>query len=637
MTIPDELRKLKPDFKSWISSPSSAVSPDSDLEVHAAPILTTDDRGWRNIRILSQQLHFYSGYSVLDPFPKVADGLIDCIELFEMQSDGHKAFKVLQKELDALFKELHEKCLHKILSHTTPSVRSLYKFAYIEVQYLLDRRAKYIKGKDREGGVLACYLRVQNYLQRILINLDVSRWVNKPADSKLPIISGHRSGPRSYNGMSGRGPCIKGTRVEVLEQILSWVDNSSPGSFYWINGMAGTGKTTIAYSLCERLDATHRLAASFFFSRGPHPLGESIWIIRNISEQLAEFSLPFRSVLSGIATTSDLPHLQFEALIAQPLLKVRETLPENIVVVIDSLDEYRDKEIARQILEVLLTKSAGLPIKFIMFSRPEPQILGEAIVQADIKRYLETSLTGLHPSEDQIQALVQKSGVLFFYAAIIVQYLSSKNFKHARTWLAIFLEGENVIEVDKLYTSILQVALKDPTLSEEDEDVIRQVLNVVVHAQEPLGVDSIATLLKLKSTDRVWAALQPLYSVLNISESGEYVAPLHPSFSEYIIDPSRSGEYCCLQEVYGQVMVQRYFRRFRDMQPQFNICGLESPYVPDHRVLGLGERVNKAVSADLFYAARHWAAYLHSSPRSPDLLREWKSSSQHGCYCGWKS
>ncbi|CAE6513217.1 unnamed protein product, partial [Rhizoctonia solani] len=90
-----------------------------------------------------------------------------------------------------------------------------------------------------------------------------------------------------------RGSCTNDTRVDLLAKVLAWTGTSSPGSLYWVSGMAGTGKTTIAYTLCQRLDANHRLGASFFCSRLLPECRDVNLIIPSIAYQLARASRPF--------------------------------------------------------------------------------------------------------------------------------------------------------------------------------------------------------------------------------------------------------------------------------------------------------------------------------------------------------
>lgn len=72
-------------------------------------------------------------------------------------------------------------------------------------------------------------------------------------------------------------PCVEGTRTDIIERVMKWCKDPSPESpaIYWLSGMAGTGKSTIAYTICQQLcgdksgndDAAQRLGASFFCSR----------------------------------------------------------------------------------------------------------------------------------------------------------------------------------------------------------------------------------------------------------------------------------------------------------------------------------------------------------------------------------
>ncbi|CAE6453811.1 unnamed protein product, partial [Rhizoctonia solani] len=108
--------------------------------------------------------------------------------------------------------------------------------------------------------------------------------------------------PGAYNsGVSDkvqRRQCAKGTRVRELQKLTDWTRNLSAGVIYWMNGMAGTGKTTLSYSLCEELNNSGELAASFFCIRLIPECREVQLIIPSIAYQFARFSYPFRHALS---------------------------------------------------------------------------------------------------------------------------------------------------------------------------------------------------------------------------------------------------------------------------------------------------------------------------------------------------
>ena len=67
--------------------------------------------------------------------------------------------------------------------------------------------------------------------------------------------------------------CLHGTRVEILREIDVWSKNADGASIFWLNGMAGTGKSTIARTAARAFENEGRLGASFFFSRGEGDLG----------------------------------------------------------------------------------------------------------------------------------------------------------------------------------------------------------------------------------------------------------------------------------------------------------------------------------------------------------------------------
>ncbi|CAE7145254.1 unnamed protein product [Rhizoctonia solani] len=177
-------------------------------------------------------------------------------------------------------------------------------------------------------------------------------------------------------------------------------------------------------------------------------------------------------------------------------------------------------------------------------------------------------------------------------------------------------------EIDELYSTILHAALDNPDLDDLDRQDAQQVLHTVICAQEPLAVSTLSSFLKLGDAGRVHAALRPLWSVLHVSGATELVTTLHASFPDFMLDPSRSKHYYCDLSVHNQILALRCFDCFRNVHPQFNICGLESSYLPDDKVEGLETRIQDAITAELFYAARYWAIHLTSAAKSADIIAE---------------
>lgn len=431
-----------------------------------------------------------------------------------------------------------------------------------------------------------------------------------------------------------------------------WVYDRAAGSVYWLDGMAGTGKTTIVYSLCEELSLAHNLGASFFCSRLLPECRDVNQIVPSIAYQLAHFSRPFRCALSRVLEKernvhTQLLRIQFDALIIKPLVEVRETLPEDLVVVVDALDECDNKASTNQILEALLTKTLDLPIKFLVTSRPEPEIrdqmkkqgnqraisrlvlheLDKGTVQGDIETYLRAALERMNPSESQITTLVQRAGILFIYAATVVRYIGFDNFgrnpsSRLETVLNISTSAANHTyqEIDELYTVILRAAIDEPGLTPEERSDMKLVLNTVLCAREPLGIKTLSGLLGLRDIGTVHAALRPLWSVLHVVESSGLVTTLHASFLDYMFDPKRSRRYCCNRAKHEQILAQRCFECIKSADPQFNICRLESSCMRDDQVLDLSARVKEAISPELPYACRYWASHLERAQKPSELV-----------------
>ncbi|CAE6410700.1 unnamed protein product [Rhizoctonia solani] len=429
-----------------------------------------------------------------------------------------------------------------------------------------------------------------------------------------------------------RGPCIGETRVSVLSQMHSWTCNSGQGSVYWLNGMAGTGKTTIAYTLSATLDVS--------------------LVIPSIAYQLARFSRPFQSALSKVLEKdpdvhTSVPDVQFKVMIIGPLHTVRETLPDNLVVIIDALDECDNKESTSNILDILLSSTEDLPIKFILSSRPEPEIrdkmaqgklegsqlvlheLDKGEVQADIGIYLRKALAPINPSQLQISILVERAGVLFIYAATVVRYVGYDNFRrNPRSRIETILgssatPGNNKDkEIDELYSTILKAALDDPNLDESERDDMKLALYTIICAPEPLTVSALSELLQFYDADRVHAAIRPLWSVLHVVGKIERITTLHASFPDYMFTPSRSEGHYCDAQTHNHTLASLCFNVIKKARPQFNICKLGTSYVADVDIPDLEERVEKAISASMFYSCKYWATHLHVAKKSVELIEQ---------------
>ncbi|KAF8717268.1 WD domain, G-beta repeat, partial [Rhizoctonia solani] len=629
------------------------------------------------------------------PLKVILNELVDCIYIYEASARNRQEYEALRSNLITTLEGLKSHFTGSDAPKMSNAITSLCESIQKELETIQALQAEgtmkqYIRSNSGSDRVYGCYTRINGYLSQI--SLDMSRSVHrtveqhskdlKEQESKAKdhmkkiteqsrkteelakqIKSGHA---RSYLDRLSpsfsakycsaqatelkRGECTPGTRVDVLAQMHQWASmaGSDDGAVYWLNGMAGTGKTTIAYSLCAELDKENQLAASFFCSRLLPECRDVNRIIPSIAYQLAQHSPVFgEALIKALERDPDiqkqLPSMQFASLISEPLTQIRASLPGIFVVVIDALDECESRESTRVVLNTIL--QAGdklkLPIRFFVSSRPEPEIRQEMerrmattgysqlvlhqldtnTVRTDIEKYVRSALAPLHRITDaQIAKLVADAGVLFIYASTAVRYISDSGFSrnpYDRLRSVLEASGSGAARRDKamneLYAIVLKSAFEDDEIDEPEREDILRVLHTVIAAQEPLAVASIAALLQIGSEDRVRAAIRPLWSVLHITGSNELVATLHASFPDYMLSKERSGDYYCDRKLYDSVMARLCLECIAATGPRFNICGLESSAVLDKDAPNLDQKIQNAVPAHLLYACRYFASHLESA------------------------
>jgi len=101
----------------------------------------------------------------------------------------------------------------------------------------------------------------QNRTVLVLISIQSQHQTTNIA--KLPCAEGaaHNDWLRRHEDH-----CLQDTRVELHKQIIDWCDDMDSKCIFWLNGMAGTGKSTISRTIARELAEKKRLAASFFFT-----------------------------------------------------------------------------------------------------------------------------------------------------------------------------------------------------------------------------------------------------------------------------------------------------------------------------------------------------------------------------------
>ncbi|QRV96323.1 Vegetative incompatibility protein HET-E-1 [Ceratobasidium sp. AG-Ba] len=676
VNIPHATNHTSSTGHSWNAGPTVGNQPNLGSMVQPVPpaVQQTHQRmpAWGGLRKLMNIIEAV-GRESIGPLESVRSDLERCIEVFEEAAKNKRDYEMLRVEINRVLHQLCEYLGADMPPVLTPSIVSLAKGLEAEVVFAIRKMEKNGIGRflntSREADeIMQCQNRVRGLLERLALNANVNIWktVDELAtDARLRRLP--FSEEAKYNSAESenlyRGRCTTNTRTQLLEELYAWASAENGQRVYWLNGMAGTGKTTIAYSLCEYLESFGNLAASFFCSRQVPSCRNVNRIVPTISYQLSGFSRPFRHAVSAVLENEMDVHnqpllKQFESLVMKPLSKIHQTLPTSLVIVIDALDECENSEAVGRILEVLLSHAGALSVKIFVASRPDSKILAQmrsqaggriprelrlhelesSVVQTDIALYLKQKLQALMPiSVQEINAIAARSGVLFIYAATIVRYIEraipARRVGRLREVLnkyhAKIGPTKPDEDIDKLYSVILGAALYDEGLGQNEQLEMRLVLHTIICAQEPLSTGTLAGLLGLDSELSVLPALQSLLSVLQISEANGVVNTLHESFPDFLLDQKRSGElFCDPEENHGR-LARLCFGQIFLATPSFNICNLKSSYMLDDEVEGLNRMIQERISGELLYACRYWGAHLQHTRRSSerfDLLLRFLST-----------
>ena len=427
-----------------------------------------------------------------------------------------------------------------------------------------------------------------------------------------------------------------------MNTIELWSRDPTKSPIYWLNGLAGTGKSTIAKTVAERLFADGKLGASFFCSRDFEDRRNLQLIFPTLAIQLARRYTEFRSLLC-LLIRSD-PDVAYESLYNQMKKLIVQPLHESgisIVIVIDALDECEDEESASAILSVLGRLVSEIPkVKFFLTGRPEPRIsegfrlpllakmtdvfllhkVEPHRVDSDIRLFFKTSFSELAgrrdglddwPTGEQLDRLCKRAAGLFVYAAATVKFIDT-NKRDPRKQLDLLLQSQKIgvhegKSLDLLYTSILREAFGDD--KPEDDAKIRSVLGAVVLATNPLSPSTIAALLGFDAKD-VLLLLSSVNSLLILHDANHPVRPFHKSFPDFVTDPTRCTNprfHIPPPDHHSKLLIGCLELLTRTLEK--NMCKLPNA-VANSDVSDLKERTERYICPALRYACMSWHTHL---------------------------
>ncbi|RBR24677.1 uncharacterized protein FIESC28_02450 [Fusarium coffeatum] len=485
--------------------------------------------------------------------------------------------------------------------------------------------------------------------------------------AQLPVVAGaaHDSQAEEENNI-----CLKTTRSELLGDIDEWLKNTNTETIFWLQGMAGTGKSTIARTMAKRWDGQNHLGASFFFKRGGGDCGNLSCFYTTIAFQLA---IRHHGLASSIKAAVDRdPSLmskvaeeQFDKLILQPIMGLQPAKRETIAIVIDALDECEGDGGIKRLIRIFtrIKDVSNVTIKVFITSRPELHIrlgfravlgtyqdfvlheIPNDIIERDIRTFFTEELNRIRqdynlmaeeefrlpdtwPGPERTAVLVQKAVPLFIFAATVCRFI--------RQWMSADPEVQlqKVLTFDTKSQESKMDATYLPSLEQqlgglskrEEKDVIdnfQQVVGTIILLEAPLTVAALSKLIDVPQRS-IYHRLEVLRSVLHYPETAESPIRLfHLSFRDFLLDPEKEGiNRFWVDEKQSHGRISAGCLRILKSSLKEDICGLVAPGIARSEVTA--RRVSSCISPDLEYACRYWVTHLTKAPdliiRSEDIL-----------------
>ncbi|EJD02469.1 uncharacterized protein FOMMEDRAFT_124970 [Fomitiporia mediterranea MF3/22] len=439
--------------------------------------------------------------------------------------------------------------------------------------------------------------------------------------------------------------CLLGTRRSVLQNVEEWVHSKVHSQqIYWIHGVAGCGKSSVAASVAGALDGQKILSGSFFCKRDIPERRSTGRLLRSLAYFLSRRVSAFRNAVlqqlrdDPIVLDKPLSH-QFNVLLAHPLSTVpREVESEvMVVIIIDALDECEDSETTAAHLANIVQATPWL--RLIVTSRPNPQIkasmlrigsvvqecdLFEATTNNDILRFIRNQFNTNNElpniDQSQIDCLARHASGHFIWIATVLKHISIGGFGKKDLLQQIIDSNPRAAtseqHLDAVYLRVLENACQG---SVGIECAVRWVIGLIfaVSKNRPLPSEALHAFIpsRLGAThDELETILGHLGSVLyNDAQTGA-IRVCHPSFLDFIGSQDRSGCFSMTTDELEKNMVENCLRIMLDGL-KFNICNLETSHLPNESVLDLTDRVNCNISQHLQYSCLYWFTHLSRSQK----------------------
>jgi hypothetical protein len=432
--------------------------------------------------------------------------------------------------------------------------------------------------------------------------------------------------------------CMEGTRTTVLNDIVAWATKPLNGetdagnsNIFWLYGMPGLGKTSVANSLCDRLRTSGNLGGSFICKHDNPSLREPEAVLPTLIAMLVRMWGPFRKLVAQVL--HDEPQIYPTStkgdLLLKPLKLLKKHPPRPLVLVIDALDECGTHVTREPLLNWLIQACSVVHwLKLVVTSRPEPDIklmidnchaISQDLAEDDLKgedihlfteRRMDLIARRRHlshgwPGTQRLSQIVERSRGLFIFVDTLSRLLDVPK---PEPLLIEVLSGkleEANAELHKLYSAAITSRVTQHT---EDLYLILRAV-VATSACRPLCAVTLAQLIDLE-VPTILSWVDELSSILyQDSTERNGIRVRHLSVLEFLVGSTcppgarvdlkianTELSRCCLETMAKEL--------------KFNICELETSHLPNADIQDLNDRVEQKISDALQYSCIYWPNHL---------------------------
>ncbi|KAJ3565440.1 hypothetical protein NP233_g7633 [Leucocoprinus birnbaumii] len=386
--------------------------------------------------------------------------------------------------------------------------------------------------------------------------------------------------------------CKEDTRESLRGRLTEWATKieTVERPLLWLFGPAGVGKSAVAQSVAETLRAEESFGAGYFFSR-LNNRSDPDDVVPTLVYQLALLLPPYRLILGQfqeLITATFLPDLTCRpftlfAYLYHQLLRFLSHRP--LLIVIDGLDECSSLDAQREFVE-LIGGYAHLDyhrrLRWMICSRPDPQItavfvalehktiylqeeidVDEPEAQKDascilhkgfiaIRRRFPHQLDRTWPDQRHVRFIAERASGHLGFASFILRFIGDTRYSNPARQSG---DRDPLHPLDLLYTRIPSDIPKD-TLP----DTLLVLGVLILHGNEQLTAHVLANFLGLDQA-AFYSSLHYLHSVLLVPMPDKaHIACIrvyHASFSDFLRDKARSGQYCLDEEAVHLYVVTR--------------------------------------------------------------------------------